>query len=113
MRFDRRQGLASIYSSASPVEMGFYCPHPIQLEMSGTVFGCHTRGRDLRESIPRHIDKKSGGPQGERSGVLEEQIGVWSSQGGGKDKLFFFPSTFLSFSHIKHFFSLSLKLMIT
>ena len=39
MRFDRREGLASIYSSASPVEMGFYCPHPIQLEMSGTVFG--------------------------------------------------------------------------
>ena len=34
-----------------------------------------TRGRDLRESIRRQIDKKSGGPQGERSGVLEEQIG--------------------------------------
>ena len=73
------------------MEMGFYCPHPIQLAMSGTVFGCHTRGRDLRESIPRLIDKKSGGAQGERSGVLEEQIGVWNSQGRGKDKRFFPP----------------------
>ena len=43
----------------------------------------------LRESIPRQVDK-SGGPRGERgSGVLEEEIGVWNSQGGGKDKLIF------------------------
>ena len=54
----------------------------------GHLDSCIHKSVILRESIPRHIDKKSGGPQGERSGVLEEQIGVWSSQGGGKDKLF-------------------------
>ena len=86
MRFDRRQALASVYSSASPAEMEFWCPHPIQLVMSGAVFGCHTRGSDWRESSPRQIVNESGGPQGERSGVLEEEIGVWNSQGGGKDK---------------------------
>ena len=40
-------------------------------------------------------------------GVLEEETEVWNSQGGGKDKhLFFFCSTFLSISHIKHIFFL-------
>ena len=39
----------------------------------------------------------------EESRTLEEEIGVWNSQGRGKDKCIFF-STFLSFSHIKHFF---------
>ena len=34
----------------------------------------------MRESIPRQVDK---------SGVPEEEKGVWGSQGGGKDKLFF------------------------
>ena len=45
----------------------------------------------MRESIPRQVDKKSG--------VLEEERGGWSSQGGEKDKcpLFFFFS-FLSLS---------------
>ena len=53
----------------------------------------------MRESIPRQVDKKSQGPQGERglefprrrkgSGALEVEIGVWNSQGGGKDKLVF------------------------
>ena len=38
--------------------------------------------KEVRESIPRQVDKKSGAP--------EEQKGVWGSQGGGKDKLFFF-----------------------
>jgi len=38
-------------------------------------------------------------------------MGVWNSQGGGKDKLF--SSTFLSLSHIKCFFSLSRELIIT
>ena len=40
------------------------------------------------------------------SGALEEEIRVWYSQEGEKDKrLFFFSlSTFLSLSHIKHFF---------
>ena len=38
----------------------------------------------LRKSIPRQADKKYGSPQGER--VLEEEIGVWNSQGGGKDR---------------------------
>ena len=41
--------------------------------------------KDLRESISRHVDKKPGGPQGERG---------LDSQGEGKDKLFF-SSTFL------------------
>ena len=51
----------------------------------------------LRESILRQTDKKSG--------VLEEEKGAWGSQGGGgKDKLNFFFSTFLSLSHIKCFF---------
>ena len=37
------------------------------------------------------------------SGVLKEEIGVWNSPEGGKDKLFF-PSTFLNLSHIKRLF---------
>ena len=52
--------------------------------------------------------KKSGVPEKERegSGVLKVEIGVWNSQGGGKDEFFiFFPSTFLSVSHIKLLFS--------
>ena len=36
--------------------------------------------------------------------VLEEEIGVWNSQGGGIDKHLFFFSTFLSLSHITHVF---------
>ena len=36
----------------------------------------------LRESIPREVDKNSG--------ALKEEIRVWNSQGGGKDKIFFF-----------------------
>ena len=47
----------------------------------------------------------------EGSGALKVEIGVWNSQGGGKKSFFF--STFLSLSHIKHFFSLSPELMIT
>ena len=39
----------------------------------------------------------------EGSGVLKEEIGVWNSQGGGKDKSFL-SSTFLSLSNIKCFF---------
>ena len=59
----------------------------------------------MRESVPRQIDKKSGVP--------EEEKGIWGSQGGDeglefsrrrKGQTFFFP-TFLSLSHIKHFFS--------
>ena len=42
----------------------------------------------LRESIPRQIDKKSRVPKKKGSGPLEVEIGVWNSQGGGKDKLF-------------------------
>ena len=34
----------------------------------------------MRESFPRQVDKESRGPQGR---------GVWNSQGGRKDKLFF------------------------
>ena len=47
--------------------------------------------------------------------------GVWGSQGGVRSLEFsrrkgqatFFSSTFLSLSHIKHLFSLSLELVIT
>ena len=60
----------------------------------------------MRESIPRHVDKKSRVPEEERQ--------VWNSQGGGKDKcLFFFFSTFLNLIHIKQFLSLSQELIIT
>ena len=60
----------------------------------------------VRESIPRQgrlirslasLRKRKG------SRALEVETGVWGSQGGAKDKLFF--STFLSLSHIKLFFS--------
>ena len=46
----------------------------------------------MRESIPRQVDKKSGVPKEEKrgSGALEEEIEVWNSQGGGKDKHRFF-----------------------
>ena len=44
----------------------------------------------MRESIPKKVDRKSRDPQGEMSGVLEEEREVWNSQGGGKEK-FFFP----------------------
>ena len=59
----------------------------------------------VRESIPRQVDKKSGD--------IEEEKGAWGSQGGDrrrkfsrrrKGQTFFFFSTFLSLSHIKHFF---------
>ena len=61
----------------------------------------------VRESIPRQVDKKSGSARGERGPeVLEKEIEVWNSQGGGKDKHLFFLSTFLSLSHIKLFFFL-------
>ena len=39
----------------------------------------------LRESIPGQVDKKFRVPE-----ALKEEIGVWNSQGGGKDKLFFY-----------------------
>ena len=47
----------------------------------------------MRESVPRQVDKKSGVPEeeGEGSGALEEEIGVWNSQGGKRDKCLFFP----------------------
>ena len=60
----------------------------------------------MRESIPRQVNKKSGVP--------EEEKGVWGSRGGDRglefsrrrkrQMLFFFPSTFVSLSHIKYFF---------
>ena len=75
--------------------------------------GAHRVGHDWSdlaaavtiERVPRQVDK---------SRVSEEAKGVWNSQGGGKDKLLFFSSTFLSLSHIKlFFFPLSQELMIT
>ena len=39
------------------------------------------------------------------SRALKVEIGVWNSQGGRKDELFFFSlSTFLSLSRIKRFY---------
>ena len=61
-------------------------------------------GTELRESIPRQVGKKSGIPEKER--------GVWSSQGGEKDKLFVFFYIDLSQSP-KTLFSLSPESMIT
>ena len=60
----------------------------------------------MRESVPRQVDNKSGVPEEERegSGALEEEIDIWNSQGGKKDKCLFFLSTFLSFSLIKYLF---------
>ena len=54
----------------------------------------------MRESIPGQVDKKSGVSLRRRkgSGPLKEEIGVWNSQGGGKDKHLF--STFLSQDYI-------------
>ena len=54
----------------------------------------------MRESIPRQVDKKSG--------VLEEEKGVWGSQGGDRGMEFsrrrkgqtFFSPTFLSKDYI-------------
>ena len=60
-----------------------------------------------RESIPKQVDEKSSVPKEER--------GAWGSLGRDRDlefssrrrgKMSFFKSTFLSFSHIKHFFFL-------
>ena len=48
----------------------------------------------LRESIPRQVDKKSGGPQGEKG--LE-----FSRRRKGQT---FFPSIFFSLSHINCFY---------
>ena len=47
----------------------------------------------VRDSIPRQVDKVSRVPEEEKevSGALEEETGVWNSQGERKDKLFFFP----------------------
>ena len=59
----------------------------------------------MREPIPRQVDKKSGVPK--------EEKGVWGSQSRDRNMEFlrrrkvqtsFFFSTFLSLSHIKHFF---------
>ena len=58
----------------------------------------------MRESMPRQVDKKSGVP--------EDEKGIWGS--GSQDRGLelsrrrkgqtpFFPSTFLSLSHIKFF----------
>ena len=51
----------------------------------------------VRDSIPRQVDKVSRAPEEEKevSGALEEETGVWNSQGERKDKLFFFPLHYL------------------
>ena len=47
--------------------------------------------KKMRESVPRQVEKKSRVSRKRKGpGVLEEEIGVWNSQGGGKDKHFFF-----------------------
>ena len=49
-------------------------------------------GMAMTESIPRQPDKKSRAPEEKGSGALKDEIGVWNSQGGGKNKLFFYIS---------------------
>ena len=95
----------------------------------------------LRKSIPRQVDKKSGGPQGERGlefsrrllllllqlcptlcdsmdcslpgspihGIFQARVLEWvaiafSVSRRRKEQTFFLSSTFLSLSHIKHFY---------
>ena len=71
---------------------------------SKTIWSPQAKGQGLSESIPRRVDNTSRFP--------EEEKGVWGSQGGDRGLEFsrrkkgqmFFPSTFLSLSHIKCFF---------
>ena len=57
---------------------------------------CQRMIKLLRVSIPRQIDKRFRVPKEEKgSEALKVEIGVWNSQGGGKDKLFW-GSAFLS-----------------
>ena len=93
-------------------DTSFHCPYQLRISKSlqqqvriYIQWESQLPGRLIRS--PRSPRRKEG------SGALEEEIGVWKSQGGRKDKGLFFSSTFLSLSHIKHFFSLSPKLMIT
>ena len=71
-----------------------------------------SRKCEVRESILRQVDKKAGVPKAAKV--------AWGSHIGDRGLEFsrrrkgqtpFFPSTFLSLSHIKCFFSLSLELM--
>ena len=44
----------------------------------------------VRHSFPKQVDKSRVPEEEKGSGALEEEIGVWNSQGGGKDNLPFF-----------------------
>ena len=55
-----------------------------RLQSIVSEYATHTR---MRESLPRQVDKKSRGPQGERSGLLKEEERT--------NFLLFFPSIFL------------------
>ena len=78
-----------LHSSPAPVQPGAYSsliPYPTppgqgKLSPAAILQVRQARGALVRESIPRQVDEKSGVP--------EEERGVWGSQGGGKDKLFF------------------------
>ena len=57
----------------------------------------------VRESIPKQVDKKSGGPRGERTlGLLKRRKGSGVLKEEERTNLFF--STFLSLSHRKSIF---------
>ena len=60
----------------------------------------------LRESIPRQVDKKSGVPEEEKEvhGSRSGDRGLEFSRRRKGQTFFFFPSIFLSLSHIKRFF---------
>ena len=59
----------------------------------------------MSEPVPKQADQKARVPnRREGSGIFKEEE---------RTKVFFFPSTFLSLSHRKHFFSLSPALIIT
>ena len=84
----------------------------------GNIILLKEKGENER-SIPSHVDKKSGCPEEERG--IRGSWGVYrglecSRRKKGQTSFIFFLcslSTFLSLSHIKWFFSLCLKLMIT
>ena len=78
----------TLFSRPSSTQ-GMFVTHPIPNSSNtrGVESSCHPsgeagRGVLVRESIPRQVDEKSGVP--------EEERGVWGSQGEGKDKFFFF-----------------------
>ena len=70
-------------------------------ELAGTEEWVRVGGSES-QLLGKLIGSQGSPRRKEGSGALKEEIGVWSSQGGERDK--FFPPIFLSFSHIRCFF---------